>query len=264
MKRRLYTVCHNVDDGVTRWVHYTQNPENQGFQRAFGNIDFIQGPLFYSGLSVNNLYTRNQQRRTIATILGSDRLAGELIQPSGDLFLSRGHLAARSDFIFGNHQLASFYFVNAAPQWQSFNGGNWATLEDHLKRYIARRNINTEIYTGTFGLLTFPDIRGVHQPIHLSVANNRRRIPVPQVFYKVVINARNRAGIAFIGINNPYASLQDIQRNYTLCRNVMERVNYIPWSRNLRLGYLYACSVSEFARAIGHLPQLPPTDNLLL
>lgn len=213
---------------------------------------------------MEHLYTVNEQRRTIARILRSDQLAAELIPGNGELSLSRGHLAARSDFIFGNHQLASFYFINAAPQWQSFNGGNWNTLEQYLKRYVACRNINTEIYTGTYGVVTFRDVNGQAQEIHLSATNNGRRVPVPKVYYKVVIDVRNRAGIVFIGVNNPHVSLQDILRDYTYCRNVMDRVTYIPWSRHLRMGHLYACSVNEFARAIGGLPQLPPTDRLLV
>lgn len=261
--RRLYTVCHNETDGATRWVHYMQNPENQGYQQRVDRPDFAQGD-FYKGLSMNRLYTQRTQLRTISIILGSDKLAAELIQPSRKLFLSRGHMAAKSDFIFGNHQQSSFYFVNAAPQWQTFNGGNWATVEDHLKRFVARRNINTEIYTGTYGILTYKDVKGVQQKIYLSVNNSERKVPVPKVYYKVVINAKSRSGIVFIGINNPYATLQDIQKDYTYCQNVMDKVTYIPWSKNLLMGYLYACSVNDFVKAIGDLPQLPPTDSLLL
>lgn len=213
---------------------------------------------------MEHLYTQNEQRRTIARILGSDQLAADLVQANTEFHLSRGHLAARSDFIFGNHQLASFYFINAAPQWQTFNGGNWNTLETYLKRYIGCRNINTEIYTGTYGTVTYKDIRGNDQEIHLAPTNNGRRVPVPKIYYKVVIDRRNRAGIAFIGVNNPYVTLPDILRDYTYCRNVMDRVTYIPWSRHIRMGHLYACSVNEFARAIGELPPLPPTDRLLV
>lgn len=44
-------------------------------------------------------------------------------------FLARGHLAAKTDFIYATGQRASFYFINAAPQWQPFNAGNWNRLE---------------------------------------------------------------------------------------------------------------------------------------
>ena len=44
-------------------------------------------------------------------------------------FLARGHLAAKSDFVFATAQRATFFFTNAAPQWQPFNAGNWNFLE---------------------------------------------------------------------------------------------------------------------------------------
>lgn len=264
MKRRLYTVCHNETEGATRWVHYYQNPENEGYQRRIDRPEFAAGD-FYKGLSINRLYTRGMQRRTISTILGSDKLGAELIKPSGDLFLSRGHMAARADFIFNNHQRATFYFVNVAPQWQTFNGGNWAILEDYMKRYVARKNIDTEIYTGTHGIVTYKDVDGVQQKIYLSSTADSQKIPVPKIYYKVVIDTRNKAGIVFIGVNDPYATDEEIQKDYTYCRNVIDKVNYIPWNKSNRMmGYMYACSVKEFVKAIGDLPHLPPIDSLLL
>lgn len=261
---KLISVCHNETEGATRWVHYYQNPENQGFQRGFPRIRFIQGDL-YTGLNVNNLYTRFVQRRTISKILGSDQLGADLIEENGNLFLSRGHLAARSDFIFGLQQQGSFYFTNAAPQWQSFNGGNWEVLENHLKRYVDRQNINIEIYTGTYGVMSYNDIHGIPREIYLASNETERRIPVPKVFYKVAIDYSQLAGVAFIGINNPYAKMEEILANYTYCENVMDKITYIPWNRvNITLGYLYACSVNEFANAIGDLPELSNIDKLLL
>lgn len=44
-------------------------------------------------------------------------------------FLARGHLTAKSDYIFASGQRATFFFTNAAPQWQPFNAGNWNNLE---------------------------------------------------------------------------------------------------------------------------------------
>lgn len=261
---KLITVCHNTTIASTRWVHYYQNPANQGFQRGFPRIGFIQGDL-YNGLNVNNLYTRFVQRQTISKILGSEQLGADLVQQNGDLFLSRGHLAARSDYIFGTHQQASFYFSNAAPQWQTFNGGNWAVLEAHLKRYVDRQNINIEIYTGTYGVVTYRDVQGVPREIYLASNETERRIPVPKVYYKVAIDYSRLAGVAFIGVNNPYATMEDILSDYTYCENVMDKINYIPWnSTNTLPGYLYACSVNEFAKFIGELPELPKIDKLLV
>lgn len=260
----LMDVCHDEEKGATLWVHYYQNPENQGYQRSYPRINFIQSD-FYKGLPVNALYTRNRQRDTIGRILGSRTLGENLIAQRGDLFLSRGHLAARSDFIFGIHQQATFYFLNAAPQWQQFNGGNWATLEDHLKRYVDRKNIRVEIYTGTYGVLTFDDVNGEPQEIYLATNGTDQRIPVPKIFYKVVIDEKENAGIVFVGVNNPYATMDEIQKDYVYCDNVMDQVDYIPWNtRRLQMGYLYACSVSDFmTRFADHFPGVKSVHKLL-
>lgn len=260
----LMNVCHDEQNGLTHWVHYHQNPENRGFQRQYPRIGFIQSD-FYAGLPVNLLYTRNRQRETISKTLGSAQLGQSLIAQEGDLFMSRGHLAARSDFIFGVHQHATFYFINAAPQWQTFNGGNWEVLENYLKRYVDRKDIRVDIYTGTYGVLTFNDIHGKPREIFLANNGTDRRIPVPKLYYKLVIDKRNSAGIVFLGVNNPYITMNVIQREYVYCENVMDQVKYIPWDKeSLEKGYLYACRVSDFLKFYKHLPQLDAIDKLLL
>lgn len=260
----LATVCHNFASASTRWVHYYQNPEHEEHQHNVPRIKFIQGDL-YPGLNVEELYMRNEQRRTIAKILDSDELASNLVQETGDLFLARGHLAAKSDFIFGVHQHASFYFINAAPQWQTFNDGNWAAVEIHLRKYVDRQNIRIEIYTGTYGVVQYRDINGIPRDIHLASNDYDRRIPVPRIYYKVAIDVSQRAGVVLIGVNNPYATMEEIQSDYVFCENVMDQINYIPWNRtDIEKGYTYACRVDEFAKFIGELPTLPPIDKLLV
>lgn len=259
----LAEVCHNAQLASNTWVHYYQRPGNQGFQRSFIRDGFMQGN-FFPGMNIDNLYFVPNQRRTIGRLLGSDDLSWIMIEPPGsDIFLARGHLAARADFIFWAHQHASFYFINAAPQWQSFNGGNWEHIEDGVRRMVSDRNIDTEIWTGTYGVITLPDINGNRVEIFLEDENSR--LPVPRIFYKVVIRPSTSSGIVFIGVNNPHASLSEIQNEYIYCNDVAHLVNYIPWNRhNITGGYSYACAVNEFANFVGHLPQLPTVTNLLV
>ena len=46
------------------------------------------------------------------------------------LYLSKGHLSPNADFIWNEWQQASYYYFNAAPQWQSINGGNWNEIDE--------------------------------------------------------------------------------------------------------------------------------------
>lgn len=81
---------------------------------------------FFPGVAVNTMYTQVEQKKTVAEYVGQT-LADFYI--TSHQFLARGHLAAKTDFVFATGQRASFYFINAAPQWQPFNAGNWNTLE---------------------------------------------------------------------------------------------------------------------------------------
>ncbi|XP_055307167.1 uncharacterized protein LOC129571388 [Sitodiplosis mosellana] len=260
----LMRVCHNETIGSTNWVQYKQNPANRGYQHAIKQVDFVQGD-FYQGLKVNDLYSRNVQRETCSIILQSKPLCMNLMPNGGDYFLSRGHLAARSDFIYTTHQRASYYFLNVASQWQSLNGANWNILEEHLRRYIDQQNLNAEIHTGTYGIVQYDDRKGISRDMYLSSNEKTKfqKIPVPKIYYKMVV-ADNDAGIVFIGVNNPYADEAEIKRNYIFCENVISKVNYIPWKPNLRLGHIYACPNDEFVKFVPNAPKVPKINRILL
>lgn len=77
------------------------------------------------------------------------------------------------------------------------------------------------------------------------------------IYYKILVNRANRAGVVLIGVNNPHLSLSEILANYVVCTDVSHRINYVSWQRtNLRRGYGYACEVPDFLRRVPHLPGL--------
>lgn len=92
-----------------------------------------------------NLF-QSGQKKAFNTILGSGG-ADKYISTSS--FLSRGHLAPDADFIYNAGQLATYYHVNVAPQWQVFNAGNWLAVETAVRDLAAKvgyktYNSNTE------------------------------------------------------------------------------------------------------------------------
>lgn len=89
-------VCHDNRTGSTRWVHYQLKPNNANHQRNVDRIFFIQGD-FYHGLYVEDLYRRYKQRETIGRILGSKELANKIVLDDSELYLARGHMAAKAD-----------------------------------------------------------------------------------------------------------------------------------------------------------------------
>lgn len=262
---KVMDVCHDRTLESTAYTYYPQFPENNGFQRSFPRPSFIPGN-FYGGRNVDRLYFGFIQRQTIGEIIGP-QIVEKLWDNDRDFFLARGHLAARSDFIFGSQQRATFYFMNAAPQWHSFNSGNWERIESGLKVFVANRNIFTDMYTGTFGIQQLADANGVEHELYLDFdRNGNGLIPVPKYFYKIIIDQESGRGLAFVGVNNPHATSADIASGkYTLCTDVSDRVNFINWNQqNLAMGYSYACDVNELVSVLGHLPTSVRATGLLL
>lgn len=90
------------------------------------------------------------QRETVSTLLGSTALGNQFIHATNDFFMARGHLVAFGDHPFAAQQQATMVFVNAAPQWQTFNGGNWNSLEINVRALAGRLNRDLIVFTGTW------------------------------------------------------------------------------------------------------------------
>lgn len=252
---KTFTSCHDPRTEENYYTEYTLTPPSNGQERGVVRPNWAQGD-FFPGKNVDVMHTRNNQRRTFATILGSTSAADRYIEevPS-DVFLSRGHMAAMGDFMTANEQRSTFFFINTAPQWQTFNGFNWDSVEISSRRLASDRNIHLDVYTGTFGITQLRDDRGVNHQIFID--GPRRQIPVPMIYYKILVNRANQSGVVLLGVNNPHLTLSEILANYVICNDVSNRINYVSWQRtNLRRGYGYACEVDDFLRRVPHIPGL--------
>ncbi|XP_016956249.1 uncharacterized protein LOC108028781 [Drosophila biarmipes] len=250
---QTYDVCHNELSEVTRYVHHVLYPGSNQYQRSVSRPSFVTGD-FYGGKDVNTLYTQKQQNITISEILGMD--ASPYFNTSGNVYLARGHLSAKTDFVFGAAQQASFFFVNAAPQWQTFNGGNWERIEDSVRKFVADGNITADCYTGTWGVSTLPDVDGVERELYLDFdENNNGLIPVPKLYYRVVIDRLSRKGIVLLGVNNPHVSVEQIQKEYIICQDIGGELSWVSWTKeDLKKGYSYACTVEDFTAVVKDVP----------
>ena len=144
------TVCHDQVSSAALWSQHTIYDEIAA--RDTGN----NRPSFddeYFNYDVDHYYKTATQRETVAELVGSQALADKYIgDQSSQLFLSRGHLAPNADFIFYSWQDSTFFFINVAPQWQSFNGRNWNTFEQACRNFAVDRNLDLVVYTGDFKL----------------------------------------------------------------------------------------------------------------
>ncbi|XP_068619386.1 uncharacterized protein [Battus philenor] len=258
----LYWSCFDQKKLEVLYVWYDQNPSNAIHQVNVERPSW-KADKFFPGVDINKLYTINQQRLTIENYLGYD-LANKYVTNSQ--YLSRGHLAAKTDFIYATGQRATFYFINSAPQWQSFNNGNWNGLEQSLRTRIGDAGYNTIVYSGTYGVLQLLDEDNNLIDIYLNPhRNDTRQVPVPLYYYKVVHDRARRLGTAFIGINNPHITLNEAHRLQFCkdqCRN-NSAFNWLRWQPDVvTRGYSFCCSIQDFRRTVPHLPAFT-VDGLL-
>ncbi|XP_063696032.1 uncharacterized protein LOC134827363 [Culicoides brevitarsis] len=254
---KLYEICFDEVLERTYYVTHEFTPPYATHQSGFPRPSFISTGYF-NGKKVDNLYTRKTQRQTVAKILKSTELAEKYIQDNTDLYLARGHISAKSDFIFGAHHRATFYFMNCAPQWQTFNGGNWQMVEIAVKKFVADRNIEVDAYTGTWGTTTLPDAKNKKHELYLAFdENNNGLIPVPMLYYKILVDRKTQNGITLIGVNNPYLEMKEILADYVICKDISDMIDWVNWNKtNIQVGYSYACDVNEFMGKVKHLPDL--------
>lgn len=244
----------------------TPNSKKQSSQTRPPFVD--SGNYGGSPTLLDNSYTVRRQLAAIATILDSVQLANKIIHEE-KVVMSRGHLTPRSDQVFLNQQEATMQVLNLVPHLTTANNLNWERLETWSRIFLQLLGVEADVYTGAFGSFKYPNTKNVLKALYLLPASNKNpldRLPVPLYLYKVLIADSIESGIAFIGINNPLLSEEDIHK-HILCEDVSEKAPYIEWhiSRtNLRSGYVYACTLENFLKVVEDLPEtVRPYKDLL-
>jgi len=193
-----------------------------------------------------------------------------------NLYLSKGHLSPEADFVWKEWQDATYYYFNAAPQWQSFNNGNWKAVEQAARKYADKKRINLRVFTGVNGQLRIGESR---IPVSLAakidsvkkVTNDLMSVPLH--FWKLIYNYRDNAAIVFVGLNDPHAMIDGTQevsgfnnkKHKSLCPNDDPRLcEQAGWKfshrKDIDKGLVYCCSFEGFSET---LPWVTTTTNIL-
>merc|ERR1712080_466930 len=91
---------------------------------------------------------------------GKTQIEGEDIietGKSGTNYFAKGHLSPDAAFVYNIEQDATYYYINVAPQFQSFNNGNWKALEGGVRDLGAKLGRDLVVTTGTHEVLEYPD-----------------------------------------------------------------------------------------------------------
>lgn len=112
--------------------------------------------------------------------------------------------------------------------------------------------------------MSLDDSFGNGKPIHLYINGADRRLPVPKLYYKVLINKADSSGIVLIGVNNPHVTIEEIEKDFKICTDVSDQIGYINWQKeDIRRGYSYACEVNEFLQAVPHFSEMDVRSLLI-
>lgn len=258
---RQLEICFNEALEVTRYVYHTLEPGSNYFQSNVARPTFATAG-FFGGKNVDKLYTQATQTETINNELGGN--ANSYIDTGTNVFLARGHLAAKADFVYGTEQRGTFLFLNAAPQWQVFNAGNWQRVEDNTRTWVSKNKLNVNCYTGVYGVTTLPNKYGVQTPLYLDYdGNHNGLIPVPMLYFRVIVEPSTKRGVVLIGVNNPHLTLEEIKKDYILCTDVSDKITWLTWKKtDIKAGYSYACEVAAFTAKNPYLPKFDVTSLL--
>ncbi|XP_055378920.1 uncharacterized protein LOC129610379 [Condylostylus longicornis] len=179
-------------------------------------------------------------------------------------FLAIGHLTPVIDGIFNYLKQATMFYINAAPEWQDINAGNWKRVENIARCTALTLNDDLEVYTGIAGILELPNTENELQELYLkTIGNNPLKkkprlnsdtipketqddiIPVPKYFWKV-LKYKDKA-IAFITLNNPYAvQINTIDPCNDICSQYGYSTNGTNQAfHNFKTGRTNCCQVND-------------------
>lgn len=212
---------------------------------------------FFKGIDINGLYSQKGQAEEFAKLLGKET-ADSYLDISKQWYLARGHFSPDGDFIDAGSQDATYYYINTAPQWQSFNNGNWKRLEVAVRDVAADRAINFTTYSGGFQVSELADSQGVMQPLYLATDDDGNQlVPVPKYYWKVVHEPTTRAAVAFVGFNNPH--MGPVKDEDIFCKDVCHKVPAFiseEYRTSIESGYMFCCTLSDLKKAIPYAPNL--------
>lgn len=245
----LIDVCYNKKAGSAIYAfHILQGQAIKNAMKSSLRPSGFKTSEIPKNIDATKSFTKSNQLKRFEQIFGDKETAQEYINKT---YLARGHLAPDGDFIFISWQFSSYYYINTVPQWQSINNANWKVVESSVRSKADKLKTNLWIWTGGFDALKLNN-----RKISLEADG----LVVPKWSWKVVKEPLSDSAIAFVTLNNPFAT----SAPKSLCQDICND-NGWDWKdrKTLSKGLTICCSVADLMDAIADIPTEARASSIL-
>ncbi|XP_071551559.1 salivary protein Tsal1-like [Panulirus ornatus] len=248
----LIRVCFEPELETTLYTEHILHGANIAAKDIDTSRPSFKSAGFFS-VSMNTVYAQATQLKLMTNLLGDADLANTIIDPHKQLYFAKGHMSPDADFVTTMEEDATYYFINAVPQWQAFNNGNWKYLEFATRDLAKKHGTDLTIYSGGWGILELEDINNNPVQIYLGLSQEKTVVPAPAVTWKVVYEESSNRAAAIVGVNNPHiTSVPEL-----LCPDLCSSLTWIDFDvEDMAHGYTYCCTVEDLRAVIPHVPDL--------
>jgi endonuclease G len=185
IKHKNYLLSYIEKYEGAEWTCYELTPYELVDSAKRKTGEFIQDTLVSTGSANHSDYTKS----------GYDR----------------GHLSPAADFKFSVEAMnESFFMSNVLPQAPELNRMTWKSLENDVRTYVEKHNVNLYIITG--GIV-------FDKPYYIGIKN---KIVVPIYFWKIIYDDTNNLIMVVVIPNN-----KDISVNYFNYTSTVDKVEHL-------------------------------------
>ncbi|GAB0086879.1 hypothetical protein DMENIID0001_010830 [Sergentomyia squamirostris] len=248
----IYSTCFNKTTLNPIYSIHILNGKSVGHHVKQERGNFKMGKNIYSNTNINNLYKEHIEK--FRGIFGPNQKFFQRPLYS----LARGHLTPEVDFALGTEQHATEFYINTAPQFQVINQGNWLRVEKHVRDLAETLQDDVTVITGVLGILKLPNQNGEQKKIYLGDGV----IPVPEIFWKIVLHEKSLSAIVFIGSNNPH-----LNSFPPICPNICNETTFGDGEKSKsqnfsdgKLGFIICCRLHDFLKKNSDI--LPDEENI--
>ncbi|KAL3278834.1 hypothetical protein HHI36_016354 [Cryptolaemus montrouzieri] len=246
----LIEVCYNGRRGTALYSNHQLIGKEIAYSSKSSYRPSFSTAQLAPGVAANLAFKQVYEKSNFNRLLGSAKLAEKYINSKS--FLARGHLSPDADFLFASWQIATFFYVNVAPQWQAINNGNWKRLESLSRNTAKSYNDTLEVYTGIHEVLQLMNAEDIETDMYMT---SDGKLPIPKFIWKILYLQTSKKAISFISLNNPFASSLD--NSDMLCKNVCNRYGWDnPAWTNGSKGFVYCCDARDLLKVVPTGPKI--------